>query len=56
MNEAIQFIVKHGSVFILHPNDEVPAIRGNKEVSTIFKHGNIKFGGPGDNMRIGFVF
>ena len=56
MSDGFQFKLKHGSLFILHPDDEVPACRSGQDLLTIFKHGNVKFGGKADNMSIGFVF
>ena len=50
------FPLRHGSVFVLHPQDEKPCFRSSSTIRTTFKHGNIRFGGKHDNMSIAFVF
>ena len=56
MSDNFKFKLKHGSLFILHPDDEVPACRSEQDLLPIFKHGNVTFGGETDNMNIAFVF
>ena len=51
-----KFCLKHGSLFILHPRDEITMLRiiFDEYCSTYFKHGNVFFGK--DGISIGLAF
>ena len=51
-----QFILKHGSLFVLHPKDEETVLRKyfNTTKSCFFKHGKVMFGRNG--LSIGLAF
>ena len=51
-----KFCLKHGSLFILHPRDEITMLRTifDEYCSTYFKHGNVFFGK--DGISIGLAF
>ena len=51
------FELNHGSLFVLHPSDEIPKKRCclQSDYKTFFKHGDVRFG-KGDKLSIGFAF
>ncbi len=54
--KPIKFLLDHGSVFVLHPQDEIPMTRfGRKTMETFFMHGGVEFGGD-DKMSLALCF
>lgn len=52
--DNIDIQLNHGSLFVLHPKDEIPLLRSVCPGKSFFKHGNVKFGGNG-KMSIAFI-
>ena len=53
------FELDHGSMFFLHPCDEIPMLRAvfteYADLYTYYKHGGVKHG-PSDGLSVAFVF
>jgi hypothetical protein len=49
------FELTHGSLFILHPDDERPYLRPDRKMKTFHMHGGIHYGGD-ERISLGMIF